>query len=173
MINDHPHPRTGWPRPPACLPAARLNEPPEGARITVAGLVILRQRPGTAKGVIFVTLEDETGVANIIVWKKAFDRFRKQVMGARLMKISGVLQQAEGVIHVVAHKIIDASDDLLTLSEPSEDQLLQADNTDPVDNLADGTSAINAQNKPVLKPYRHQRHPRDVSDLIPASRDFH
>ena len=56
-----------WPRPPACLVAARLDDPPDGARIAVAGLVILRQRPGTAKGVIFLTLEDETGIVNVIV----------------------------------------------------------------------------------------------------------
>ena len=55
-----------WPRPPACIPADRLREPSAGARVTVAGLVLVRQRPGTAKGVIFVTLEDETGTANIV-----------------------------------------------------------------------------------------------------------
>ncbi|MEY3307190.1 MAG: hypothetical protein RLZZ413_1228, partial [Pseudomonadota bacterium] len=60
-MSTHPPP---WPRPPAALPHARLNEPPAGARVTVAGLVLVRQRPGTAKGVIFVTLEDETGVCN-------------------------------------------------------------------------------------------------------------
>ncbi|HHB80201.1 MAG TPA: hypothetical protein ENK83_00410, partial [Aliiroseovarius sp.] len=54
-----------WPRPPCALPHARLDEPPNGARVTVAGLVLVRQRPGTANGVIFLTLEDETGIANI------------------------------------------------------------------------------------------------------------
>ena len=62
-----PQAYSDWPRPPRALVAARLDEPPNGARICVAGLVILRQRPGTAKGVIFVTLEDETGVVNVIV----------------------------------------------------------------------------------------------------------
>lgn len=66
-----------WPRPPAAIPHARLVEPPAGARVTVAGLVLLRQRPGTAKGVIFVTLEDETGVANVVVWAQVFERFRR------------------------------------------------------------------------------------------------
>ena len=65
-----------WPRPPRALPAARLCEPPQGARVTVAGLVLVRQRPGTAKGVIFVTLEDETGTANVVVWAQVYERFR-------------------------------------------------------------------------------------------------
>ena len=59
-----------WPRPPSALVAARLDEPPVGARVCVAGLVLLRQRPGTAKGVIFVTLEDETGTCHGVVWAK-------------------------------------------------------------------------------------------------------
>ena len=74
-----------WPHPPHCLPAARLQEPPENARITVAGLVILRQRPGTAKGVIFVTLEDETGIVNVIVWRKIYEAFRRAVISGRML----------------------------------------------------------------------------------------
>ena len=65
--------------------AARLGEPPNGARVTVAGLVILRQRPGTAKGVIFLTLEDETGVVNIVVWRKLYEAFRRAVIAGRLL----------------------------------------------------------------------------------------
>ena len=72
-----------WPRPPACLPHDRLDLPPNGARIAVAGLVLVRQRPGTAKGVIFVTLEDETGISNIIVWRKMYERFRRAVIAGR------------------------------------------------------------------------------------------
>lgn len=78
-----------------------------GCMVTIAGLVLVRQRPGTAKGVIFMTLEDETGVANAIVWKKVFEKYRSVVMGARLVRIRGKLQSASGVIHVVAHHIED------------------------------------------------------------------
>src|SRR3546814_7690585 len=64
----------------------------DGGSVTIAGLVLVRQRPGSAKGVIFMTLEDETGVANAIVWKKVFDKYRSVVMTARLAKIHGRLQ---------------------------------------------------------------------------------
>jgi DNA-directed DNA polymerase III PolC len=78
-----------------------------GRMVTIAGLVLVRQRPGSAKGVIFMTLEDETGVANAIVWKKVFDEYRSVVMGARLVKIRGRLQSQSGVIHVVVDHIED------------------------------------------------------------------
>ena len=80
---------------------------PSGRMVTVAGLVLVRQRPGSAKGVIFMTLEDETGIANAIVWKKVFDRYRSVVMGGRLVRIRGKLQSQNGVIHVVADEIED------------------------------------------------------------------
>ncbi|WP_371059273.1 OB-fold nucleic acid binding domain-containing protein [Rhodosalinus sp. 5P4] len=107
-----------WPRPPAALPAARLGEPPAGARVTVAGLVILRQRPGTAKGVIFVTLEDETGVVNVVVWRALYERFRRAVIAARLLRVTGRLQREHGVTHVVAERIEDISDMLDALLAP-------------------------------------------------------
>jgi DNA polymerase III alpha subunit len=108
-----------WPRPPAALPHARLNEPPAGARVTVAGLVLVRQRPGTAKGVIFVTLEDETGVCNVVVWAKTYERFRRAVISGRLLRVTGRLQREAGVVHVVADLIEDLS--------PMLDQLLRSD----------------------------------------------
>ncbi|MGZ9719150.1 error-prone DNA polymerase [Rhizobium miluonense] len=78
-----------------------------GRMVTIAGLVLVRQRPGSANGVIFMTLEDETGVANAIVWPKKFEKYRAIVMGARLVKIRGRLQSESGVIHVVADHIED------------------------------------------------------------------
>ncbi|MEF0940501.1 error-prone DNA polymerase [Rhizobium sp. BR 362] len=78
-----------------------------GRVVTIAGLVLVRQRPGSAKGVIFMTLEDETGVSNAIVWPKMFDKYRAIVMGARLVKIRGRLQSESGVIHVVVDYIED------------------------------------------------------------------
>jgi len=112
-------PRPGrWPRPPACLPHARLDEPPGGARVAVAGLVLVRQRPGTAKGVVFVTLEDETGVANVVVWKKVFERFRRAVIAGRLLRVTGRLQRQGAVTHVVAEEIEDISDMLDLLAAP-------------------------------------------------------
>lgn len=107
MTRDLVH--ISWPRPPSALVAARLSEPPNGARITVAGLVILRQRPGTAKGVIFLTLEDETGVINIIVWRALYERFRRAVIGGRLLRITGRIQRENNVTHVLAEHVEDIS----------------------------------------------------------------
>ncbi len=98
-----------WPRPPACLTANQLGLPPVDARITVAGLVILRQRPGTAKGVIFITLEDETGVVNIIVWRHIYEKFRRAVIAGRMLRVTGKLQRAHAVTHVLAEQIEDLS----------------------------------------------------------------
>jgi len=99
--------------------AARLAEPPEGARIAVAGLVILRQRPGTAKGVIFLTLEDETGVVNIVVWRTLYERFRRAVISGRLLRVTGRVQRQSGVVHVVADTIEDISPLLDRLLDPA------------------------------------------------------
>jgi len=102
-------PAPAWPRPPHCLTAADLDLPPGGARIAVAGLVTCRQRPGTAKGVIFLTLEDETGTANIVVWAKVFERFRRAVIAGRCLKVTGRVQRDGSVVHVVAEHIEDIS----------------------------------------------------------------
>ena len=108
-----------WPRPPACLRACDLDAPPVNARVAVAGLVILRQRPGTAKGVIFLTLEDETGVVNIIVWRHIYERFRRAVVAGRMLRVTGRMQRAHDVTHVLAEEIEDIS--------PLLDQLLAED----------------------------------------------
>ncbi|WP_093324482.1 OB-fold nucleic acid binding domain-containing protein [Shimia haliotis] len=109
-----------WPKPPAALTAARLGEPPNGARVTVAGLVILRQRPGTAKGVIFLTLEDETGVVNVIVWRKLYDAFRRAVIAGRLLRVTGRIQRENNVTHLIAERVEDVSPMLDSLLLPPE-----------------------------------------------------
>lgn len=109
-------PFRAWPRPPAAVPHDRLDDVPNGARICVAGLVLVRQRPGTAKGVIFITLEDETGVSNVIVWRKIYERFRRAVIAGRCLRVTGRLQREGAVTHVVAEQVEDISwmlDDLL------------------------------------------------------------
>ncbi|RXL78722.1 hypothetical protein EO238_32035, partial [Citrobacter sp. AAK_AS5] len=75
------------------------------------------QRPGSAKGVIFLTIEDETGVANVIVWPKVFERHRREVLGGRLLVVDGKLQNEQGVIHVVADKLMDRTAWLTRLAE--------------------------------------------------------
>jgi error-prone DNA polymerase len=102
------------------LPSEALRSVKNGERVMVAGLVLVRQRPGTASGVIFMTLEDETGVANIIVWPKIFERLRAIVLGARLVAVTGKLQSEQGVIHIVAERMHDLTPMLGLLSEAGQ-----------------------------------------------------
>jgi error-prone DNA polymerase len=94
-----------------------LRRRASGERVTVSGLIIIRQRPGTAKGVLFMTLEDETAVANVIIWPKTFERFRPVVLGARYVAVTGPMQAESGVIHVVAERIDDLTPLLGRLAE--------------------------------------------------------
>ncbi len=115
-MSDFASPPRNWPRPPSCIPAGQLELPPQNARICVAGLVLVRQRPGTAKGVIFITLEDETGTCNVIVWKALYHRFRRAVIAGRCLRVTGRVQRGGGVTHVLAETVEDISwmlDDLL------------------------------------------------------------
>ncbi len=94
-----------------------LNELPAGRRVKVAGLVLVRQRPGSARGVIFATLEDETGVANVIVRPPIFERYRRIVLGARLLLAEGRVEREGIVVHVLAERLVDRSDLLERLAE--------------------------------------------------------
>jgi len=98
-----------WPLPPSACPHVLLGLPPPGARVTVAGLVLVRQRPGTAKGVIFITLEDETGVANVVVWKALYERYRRAVIAGRMLRVTGRVERQNDVTHVIAERIEDIS----------------------------------------------------------------
>ena len=98
-----------WPTPPAALPNAMLNLPPNGARVAVAGLVLVRQRPGTANGVIFITLEDETGVCNVIVWRKLYETYRRAIISGRMLRVTGRIQHEGAVCHVIAEHVEDIS----------------------------------------------------------------
>ncbi|HMI41305.1 MAG TPA: error-prone DNA polymerase, partial [Sphingomicrobium sp.] len=125
-----------------------------GRRVSLAGLVLIRQRPGSAKGVCFITLEDETGIANLVVWPDAFYAQRKVVMGARLMIVHGVIQRDEDIIHLIARTLEDDTAMLRAISEePMPSTLSVAD--------AGGSWRPAAA-----------AHPRDVV-CIPKSRDFH
>ena len=136
--------------------------------VRCAGVVLVRQRPGSAKGVVFMTLEDETGIANIVVWPKVMERFRKEVMGARLVLVEGYIQSSpEKVVHLVAEKLFDRSGDLTGLANdafsrkhavPPGPALIEPLNDDPRDHLENPAQKI--------------RHPRNVR-ILPPSRDFH
>ncbi len=96
---------------------ADLDAAPDGRRVVVPGLVLIRQKPGSAKGVLFVTLEDETGIANVIVWPALFEKQRRLILSASTLAVRGRVQRASGVIHVIADELLDLSADLRRVSE--------------------------------------------------------
>ena len=83
----------------------------------MCGLVLARQRPGTAKGVVFATLEDETGVANIVIWRRVFERYRNAALDAGLLAARGVVQREGIVVHLVAGRLVDLTPMLAGLAE--------------------------------------------------------
>jgi error-prone DNA polymerase len=97
--------------------AADLVHLPVDRRLSIAGIVLIRQRPGSANGVVFVTIEDETGTANLIVWPQILERFRRAALGATLLCCTGKLQREESVIHVVADRLDDLTPRLNTLRD--------------------------------------------------------
>jgi error-prone DNA polymerase len=137
--------------------AEQLSTLKDGRRLSIAGVVLIRQRPGTSKGVVFITIEDETGIANLVVWPAVFEKQRKIVMGARLMAVHGVIQRDpdSNVIHVVAARLEDHT---ALLSRLSDDSLLPT-RLEKADHAGSWGRPPN-------------RHPRNA-EIIPKSRDFH
>ncbi|MGM4961996.1 error-prone DNA polymerase [Tardiphaga sp. 1201_B9_N1_1] len=134
-------------------------------RVRCAGVVLVRQRPGSANGVVFMTLEDETGIANIVVWPKVMEQFRREVMGSRLILVEGRIQSSpEKVVHLVAERLIDRSDDLKHLGNDALGTPQQA---------LSGPEPINDDRREHPdNPAQRIRHPRNVR-ILPRSRDFH
>lgn len=89
----------------------------DGCWIEIAGITLVRQRPGSAKGVLFITIEDETGIANIVVWPKYYDKYRRVVLGATMMRIHGRIQREGEVVHLVAYQIRDLSEELSRIGD--------------------------------------------------------
>ncbi len=145
------------------LTCRQLDSRSNDDTLQLAGLVLVRQRPGSAKGVIFLTIEDETGAANIVVWQKIFERNRAAIMGSRLLLIKGRLQREDNVTHIVADQLTDASELLLSLSEDTMNTPIA-----PADEVKNNPRTENR-----LPPFRSSGHPRFVKGLIPKSRDFH
>jgi len=148
-------------------PAAALAEAANGRRIAVAGLVLVRQRPGSAKGVIFATLEDESGIANAVIWPQVFERFRRVVLGASLLGVAGRVQKEGLVIHLVAERLVDLSDRLHDLAARTCDGAVP---DRPVPRALDRALA------PTDEVRRPGRDPRDQPGkrlVLQQSRDFH
>jgi len=101
--------------------AVELEDISDGTRIEAAGLVTHRQRPGTASGVVFLSLEDETGIINVIVWPKLLERYRREVLDGTVLRVAGTLQNASGSQHLVAHTIHSEDHRLAALASSSRD----------------------------------------------------
>lgn len=102
-------------------PAAELNALADGQKVRVAGLVLVRQRPGTASGICFITLEDETGCSNVVVFQKLFDRYRAAIIQSSLLMVEGKVQKEREVIHVVVQRCYNVSGLLKKLTTPEDD----------------------------------------------------
>ena len=136
------------------LSCAETNAAKDGRRVRTAGVVLVRQRPGKGNA-IFITIEDETGVTNILLWARLFERNRRPVMASRLMLVEGEVQKsAEGVVHLMASRIVDRTGELSRLSETHQanPEILRAD--------------------VVTRPQAPRGHPRNTR-ILPRSRDFH
>ena len=137
------------------LTCAQTSAAKNGARVKAAGIVLVRQRPGKGNA-IFVTIEDETGITNVLIWARLFKTLRRDIMASRLMMVEGEVQRSpEGVIHLMASRIHDRTSELLQLSKTHD--------TNPLLSRAD--EFLHPQ-------YPRGRHPRDIR-ILPKSRDFH
>jgi len=131
------------------MSCAEIGACADGTAAACAGIVLTRQMPGDA-GVVFITLSDETSITNVVVWPRLVEPFRREIMGARLLVVEGKVQKSpEGVVHLVAERIVDRTRELERLSE-------------------DDTDAPSFRSQAAA---RH-RHPRNVR-VVPKSRDFH
>jgi error-prone DNA polymerase len=131
-------------------PCGALRRAKDGSRITVSGLVTVRQRPGSAKGVMFITLEDETDIANLIIWPSLFDRQRRVILGAQMLACRGKVQAANGVIHVVAEHLIDQSDLLRRVGGSDEAFVIPAERGDEAIH-GGGAAGLDSRDSEALK----------------------
>jgi error-prone DNA polymerase len=127
----------------------------DGDWVCLAGLITVRQRPGTAKGVLFMTLEDETGSANLVVWQKLFDKYRKEIVQSRLLMVAGKLQIAHGITHLVVHRCFNLTALLRSLTETDGDPLPKP----------------SARGYETIKPYPYSQ--RVVTPTLPPEGAFH
>ncbi|MGE3306957.1 MAG: OB-fold nucleic acid binding domain-containing protein, partial [Rhizobiaceae bacterium] len=156
-------------------PNAALPQVPNGRRVSVAGLVLVRQRPGKGNA-IFLTLEDEHSVANIIVWAKStFERFRPVIMGGRFVRVTGKLQTESGVVHIVAETLEDLTPWLIELSEKAR----HIETHVPADEVRRGSqdprlrgSRLATQQKAAAQTRDMEELWRETREVMPKGRNF-
>ena len=170
-----------------CIRCEDLDRTRDGRRVRLGGLVLVRQRPGTAKGIIFITLEDESGVANLIVWPDRFEQFRRVVLGAKFLGVTGLVQREGRVIHVVVETLEDLTYRLGWLTDGTVDEAGFKGAIANADEVARGQEDYRekperAKLRPRQVPNPEQvrpskplhTHPRNMKpDLKVVSRDFH
>jgi DNA polymerase III alpha subunit len=165
-----------------CRPNSDLQDIRSGRQVKVAGLVLVRQRPGSAKGVVFETIEDETGVANIIVWPKVFEKFRAIVLGSRCVGVRGKLQNEDGVIHVVAEYLEDLTPMMAQISDMAGEMggLANADEVRrPIEDMRPRTKPaariirLIREAPELRRDYEELATARSAGRALPKGRNFH
>ena len=152
------------------IPCARLRETKDGRRIEVAGIILVRQKPGSAKGVLFITIEDETGVANIILWPDRFEAQRTVVMSSAMISVTGVVQREGEVIHVIADRIHDRTAMLRTVGDIDVPKLARPGHGGSPDRGEPGWKGPRPRSD-YHPPFRTGCDPEDVIPI--KSHDFH
>jgi error-prone DNA polymerase len=147
---------------------ADLDRARDGSWLEVAGLVLVRQRPGTASGVIFATLEDETGIANIVIWNKVFDDNRKVVLTSRMLAVRGKLQTDGRVIHVIAQSFADMTPLLVQVAQGHD---LGAPRFSRADEGREGLPIREGRDEPLRR--QEERLARQARAALPGGRNFH
>jgi error-prone DNA polymerase len=151
------------------IPNAGLEAVADGSRVSVAGLVLVRQRPGKGNA-IFLTLEDEESIANVILWARQFEKFRPVIMGGRFIRVNGKLQKESGVIHIVADGMEDLTPWLVALSERARD--LRADRTSPGGTDGRGKAADTRRQHPPVPLVDREALIRASAKVMPKGRNF-
>jgi error-prone DNA polymerase len=178
VINDYRYLKLSLKAHPLAFIRHKINQSPavlhedlgqvrSGRMVLVSGLVLIRQRPGSAKGVIFLTLEDETGVANVIVWPKVFERYRRVILSGRLLRVKGKLQNEAGVIHIIAQKVEDMTPMLDALEGDQDDKNITLQAIRNASNQADTSKKTHK----VIENYSLQN--SKIKNVMPKGRNFH
>lgn len=149
------------------LAADDLRNTPAGRIVTTAGVVLVRQRPGTASGVIFASLEDETGLANIIIWPKVFEKYRRVVLGARMMAVRGQVQKEGLVVHLIAREVYDMTAALMEIAGGLDMGDAVIANGD------EGKSGPKGSARTLDKQGELKAERKAIHDALPSGRNFH
>jgi error-prone DNA polymerase len=144
-------------------------QPRDGRWLEMAGLVLVRQMTGSAKSVVFITIEDETGVTNLVIWQKLYERQRRVILAARVMAVHGRIQREGEVVHLVVHQLTDISNALATAGGRDTAFQLPRGRGDKVHHGSPAQSAANGPGS-VLRPHsRHpHRHDQDEDTGVPV-----